>query len=147
MTMDNRPSIADREKLPGEKLILPGTTIGGDVGTFYMDFVLWNMERTRYRAVNGLVDTGASLTQVPASVLQELGIAPDETQRFILADGSRREMPVGEARIELQGRFKAIDVVFGSEGSNVLLGALALEAFGLAADARNGRLIPADLTL
>lgn len=147
MTMDNRPSIADREKLPGEKLILPGTTIGGDVGTFYMDFVLWNMERTRYRAVNGLVDTGSSLTQVPTSVLQELGIAPAETQRFILADGSRREMPVGEARLELQGRFKAIDVVFGSEGSNVLLGALALEAFGLAADARNGRLIPADLTL
>ena len=145
--MDNQPSIADREKLPGEQLVLPGTTIGGEVGTFYVDFVVWNMERTRSRAMNGLVDTGASLTQAPASVLQELGIVPNETQRFILADGSRREMPVGEARIELQGRYEVVDVIFGAEGSNILLGALALESFGLAADALNSRLVPADMTL
>ena len=147
MTTEYTPKIPVEDRLPGEKLVLPGTTIGGEVGTFYVDFVIWNMERTRNRSVNGLVDTGASLTQVPASVLQELGIAPEETQRFLLADGSRRELPVGEARLELQGRFKTVDVVFGTDGSNVLLGALALEAFGLAADARNGRLMPADLTL
>ena len=147
MTTEYTPKRPAEDRLPGEKLVLPGTTIGGEVGTFYVDFVLWNMERTRSRSVNGLVDTGASLTQIPTSVLQELGIVPDETQRFILADGSRRELPVGEARMELQGRFKAVNVVFGREGSNILLGALALEAFGLAADAGNGRLIPADLTL
>ena len=147
MTAGNTPKIPARNKLPGEKLILPGTTIGGEVGSFYVDFVLWNMERTRSHAVNGLVDTGASITQVPASVLEELGIIPVEIQGFILADGPRREMPVGEARMELQSRFKVVDVIFGAEGSNVLLGALALEAFGLAAGARNSRLVPADMTL
>ena len=147
MSTENLPKIPAEEKLPGEKLILPGTTIGGEVGTFFVDSIIWNMERTLSRSVNGLVDTGASLTQVPASVLQELGILPVEMQRFLLADGSRREMPVGEARMELQGRVKTVDVVFGTDGSNVLLGALALEAFGLAADARNSRLITADLTL
>jgi clan AA aspartic protease len=147
MSAQNRLQASARDKLPGEKLILPGTTVGGDVGTFYVDFELCNMERTRRHAVNALVDTGASLTQVPASVLEELGIIPVETQRFILADGSRKEIPVGEARIELQSRFKTIDVIFGAEASNVLLGALALEAFGLAADARNSRLVPADMTL
>lgn len=117
------------------------------MGTFFVDFVLWNKESPCSTPVNALVDTGASLTQIPAPVLEDLGVEPDETQRFILADGSTREFPVGEARIELQGRFKTVSIVFGLPGSNALLGALALEEFGLAADARNKRLIPADMTL
>ena len=36
------PKIPAEDRLPGEKLVLPGTTIGGEVGTFYVDFtVLW----------------------------------------------------------------------------------------------------------
>ncbi len=147
MSAENRPRTPAREKPPEQKLILPGTTIGGAVGTFYVDFELWNKESPRSTPVNALVDTGASLTQIPAPVLEDLGVEPEETQRFILADGSIRDFPVGEARIELQGRFKTVSIVFGAPGSNALLGALALEEFGLAADARNKRLIPADMTL
>ena len=117
------------------------------MGTPYVDFTLWSMERSRSADVHALVDTGASLTQIPAPVLEELGIQHEEIQRFILADGSTREFPVGEARIELEGGFKTVSIVFGAAGSNALLGALALEEFGLAADARNRRLIPADMTL
>ena len=38
MSTENRPITPAREKLPGEKLILPGSTVGGEVGTFYVDF-------------------------------------------------------------------------------------------------------------
>jgi hypothetical protein len=95
MNMTSKFGTAARELLPGEKLILPGTTVGGEVGTFYVDFTLWNRDRTRSRTLNGLVDTGASYTQVPASILDELGIERFESRVFSLADGSQREFSLG----------------------------------------------------
>ena len=147
MSAENRPNAPAREKLPGEKLILPGSTVGGGGETFYVDFILWNWERAVSRSVSALVDTGASMTQVPTSVLEELGVDRQYSERFLLADGSRTELSVGEVRMELVGKLRTINVVFGAEGSSVLLGALALETFALVADARNQRPIPADLTL
>ena len=130
----------------GDGLILPGTTIGGDGGTFYVDFALWNPDHTRSRTLNGLVDTGASYALIPASILAELGIAPEKTKRFQLANGANQEFPVGWARMELDGQQENVHIVFGPE-NRILLGAMALEAFALAADAKNHRLVPADLTL
>ncbi len=127
-------------------LILPGSTIGGDGGTFYVDFTLWNPDRTRSRTLNGLVDTGASYTLIPAAILAELGIAPEKTKRFQLANGATQEFPVGWARMELDGQQENVHIVFGPE-NRTLLGSMALEAFALAADAKNHRLVPADLTL
>lgn len=132
---------------PAQNPPLPGTTVGGAVGTFYADFTLWNQDHTRSRTLNGLVDTGASYTLVPASILEELGIAKFETRTFTLADGSRRELALGWAEMELEGRPGFVYVVFGDAGGKILLGATALEAYGLAADAKNRRLIPGELTL
>ena len=146
MTTENQAEAPARERLPGEKLILPGTTIGGEVGTFYVDFVLWNREMTDSRTLNALVDTGATYTQVPASVLDELGVERRQTRTFSMADGSTQRLSVGWAEIELGGDQAVVHIIFGEENGKILLGAHALEAFGLAADAKNGRLIPADLT-
>lgn len=148
------PVAADAARQPGQNpppvftdgLIPPGTTIGGDVGTFYVDFTLWNRDGSASRTLRGLVDTGASYALIPASVLADLGIAPEKTRRFQLADGTAQEFPVGWAGIELDGQRENVHIVFGPE-NRVLLGAMALEAFALAADAAHGRLIPADLTL
>ena len=128
-------------------LILPGTTVGGEVGTFSADFILWNADQTVSRTLNGLVDTGASYTMVPASILEELGIAREETHTFQLADGSRRSYDLGFARMELAGKRGRVHLIFGPENTRILIGALALEVFALAADAKYGRLIPAVLTL
>ena len=125
--------------------ILPGTTIGGEVGTFYVDFVLWNLQMNRSRSLNGLVDTGSTFPQAPASLLEELGIEPTDTMRFRPADSSRTELSLGQVMLELEGRFTPIRIVFGPEGSSVLLGALALESFGLAADVSNRQLVPAEV--
>jgi predicted aspartyl protease len=118
MNMANQTGTTARELLPGEKLILPGTTVGGEVGTFYVDFTLWNRDRTRSRTLNGLVDTGASYTQVPASILDELGIERFESRVFSLADGSQREFSLGWVEMELQGRPGFVYVIFGDEGGN-----------------------------
>ncbi len=126
--------------------IVPGTTIGGPVGVFYADFTLRNPERTHARDLNGLVDTGSSYTMIPAAIMAELGIEPDQTKWFLLANGDTQDFPVGWARIELDGQEDNVQIVFGPEG-RVLLGSIALETFALAVDAKNHRLIPADLFL
>jgi clan AA aspartic protease len=139
---------AARERQAAEQwIILPGTTVGGEVGTFSVDFVIWNWNRTQSRTLNGLVDTGASYTLVPASILEELGIEREYSETFTLADGSKRELSVGRLDMELEGMTRNVYVVFGADGSRILLGAMALEAFALAADAKYRRLIPAELTL
>ena len=147
MNMANKTGVTPKGQAPGEKLILPGTTIGGEVGTFYTDFAIWSQDRTRSRTLNGLVDTGASYTQIPASILDELGAEREQTLTFNLADGSKRELYIGLVIMELEGTVRTIYAVFGGEGSNILLGAMTLEAFALAADASTGRLIPGELTL
>ena len=146
--MDNthRDSAVREGQKPEQWIILPGTTVGGKVGTFYVDFTIWNRHKTQSRTFNVLVDTGASYTLVPAHVLDELGVERDETERFRLADGSTQEMSIGRVDMELEGRIRTVYVVFGAS-ETVLLGEMALEAFALAADAKNHRLIRAELTL
>ena len=138
----------DQERqAPDQWIILPGTTVGGEVGTFYVDFVIWNRDKTRSRTLNGLVDTGASNTSIPAPILEDLGIERLRSRVFTLAYGSKREYSIGWADMELEGQTDQVSVVFGPASGKILLGAMALETFGLAADAKNRRLIPAELTL
>ena len=147
MDKASRKATAQEQRAPEEWIILPGTTVGGEVGTFYVDFVISNQDKTRSRTLNGLVDTGASYTLIPASILEELGIERVESRVFSLADGSRQELFVGWVEMELEGQTDQVSVVFGPNSSKILLGTMALETFALAADAQNHRLIPAELTL
>ena len=136
-----------KQKASEPWIILPGTTVGGEVGTFSVDFIIWNQDRTESRTLRGLVDTGASYTVLPESILDELGVERRRTRTFKLADGSRREMSLGMVTMELEGQVDDVHVAFGVDESTILVGALALEVFALAADARYRRLIPAELTL
>ena len=117
------------------------------MGTFSVDFTIWNQDRTESRTLRGLVDTGASYTVLPESILDELGVERRRTRTFKLADGSRREMSLGMVTMELEGQVDDVHVAFGVDESTILVGALALEVFALAADATYRRLIPAELTL
>ena len=145
MTTVNQPGVRTAPEPPTP--VLPGTTVGGAAGTFYADFTLRSPDGAHSRTLNGLVDTGASYTRVPASILEELGIARFETRTFSLADGSRREFALGLAEMELDGRARMVYVIFGAEKGQAVLGSMALFAFGLAADAKNRKLIPGELTL
>jgi len=66
-----------------------------------------------------VVDTEATYTVLPRSLLERLGISPIKSAR--LADGRIVERPLGEARMEVEGRYASTTpVVFGEEGIYLL---------------------------
>ena len=94
-------------------------------------------------SVEVLIDTGATFTVLPASMLRDqLGIRHRREDTFILADGSKQTLPIGDARIAVAGREAPSPVVFGAE-DRFLLGATSLQSLGLVADTTNHRLVPA----
>ena len=127
--------------------ILPGTTIGGEVGIFNAPFTVFSPDRFLSRSLIGLVDTGAFHSVIPTSILEDLGIPVYTSRDYKLADGSVVALPMGSAHVELEGEVIPVPVLFGTDRRNILLGATTLEIFGYAADVKNQRFIPADLTL
>ena len=114
------------------------------MGTFHQQIELAAGPEGPFETLDALVDTGATYTLVPASLLRRLGIRPTDSLTFIIADGSRMQQEIGEATVRLDGRERTTLVVFGDEGATVLLGAYTLEAFALGVDPRNRQLIPVD---
>ena len=114
------------------------------MGTFHQPIELAARPDGPFETMEALVDTGATYTLAPASILRQLGVEPIDRITFIIADGSRMQQEIGEAVIRLDGRQRTTLVVFGDEGANTLLGAYTLEAFSLGVDPRNRRLIPVD---
>ena len=100
-----------------------------------------------FRQVMALVDTGATFTQVPATMLRQLGVQPTETVRFRLANGSTIQRPIGETRVRLEGQTVNTVVVFGDDNADALLGVYTLERALLAVDPAGQRLIPTDALL
>jgi predicted aspartyl protease len=92
---------------------------------------------------NVLVDTGSEFTWVPAAVLEQLGVAPERTRRFIIADGRLLERRIGIAIVHAEGTLAPDWVVFAEPGDMVLLGAHSLEGLNLRVDPGARRLIPA----
>ncbi len=66
-------------------------------------FTLYGSDTSRSRTLDGVIDTGATFTVVPAPVLDDLGIPRAEYALFSLADGSVQELAIGYAMLELQG--------------------------------------------
>jgi clan AA aspartic protease len=95
----------------------------------------------RFESMDALVDTGATYTWVPRDLLQRLGVAPEETWPFVLADGSEVRYPVAWVQIRIGGRAQPTIAVFGEPGTEAILGVFPLEGFRLAADPVNRRLV------
>ena len=112
------------------------------MGTFSVKIEIGPIDGARYAEVDALVDTGATTTMMPASILRGLGIAPAMSRTFEYADGNRVNLDMGEARIRVAGQETPTWVIFGAEDGGALLGALTLEETFLAVDPYNERLIP-----
>jgi clan AA aspartic protease len=112
------------------------------MGVTHVDIAMRNpREPSRRSTVRGvMVDTGSELTWVPATVLEQIGIAREKQRRFVLADRREIKRFVGFAILEL-GRHRTVDeVVFGEASDLSLLGARSLEGFGLSIDPQSHRL-------
>lgn len=115
------------------------------MGTFRTTIMIESAEhRGDMRTVDhALVDTGSEYTWVPRDVLIELGIRPELTQRFIVADGRQLDRPMGIAIVHAAGAKAPDFVVFAEPGDMVLLGARTLEGLNVRVDAQRKQLVPA----
>ena len=117
------------------------------MGTFRIEMGIGNPMGGEVYPVAALVDTGATHSMAPASLLEWLSITPIRRSRYSIANGEAAEYGVSDARISINGRERFCPVIFGPEDT-YLLGATTLEIFELAVDAKGGRLVPAEnLTL
>ena len=114
------------------------------MGTFHVTIEVGDPQGQRYEPVDALVDSGATYTVLPASMLRRLGVHPRSIRSFAIADGSRISRDVGITWMRIGDEECAAPVVFGDENARPLLGAVTLEIFGLGIDPVKTRLISVD---
>jgi clan AA aspartic protease len=85
-------------------------------------------------AAEFLVDTGVFQCLAPAKALRKAGIKPEGKNVHELADGRPVELEYGFARVSLMGEETVTPIIFGPEGSEPILGVLALEGLGITVD-------------
>jgi clan AA aspartic protease len=88
-----------------------------------------------------LVDTGATDTFLPASVLRKLGIKASGQRSYELADGREQELPIGFGVVEVLGQPAGATLVFAGDNEEPLLGVTVLESTGLWLDPQRERLV------
>ena len=112
------------------------------MGTFNWPMQITSLDGEQGRELEATVDTGATYTVLPSSLLREMGISATRQAQFELADGRRVEMDMGEAQVTINGEAVTTLVVFGEDNAPPLLGAYTLEGLLLAVDPVNQRLVP-----
>ena len=88
-----------------------------------------------------LVDTGAMDTMAPGSALKKIGIQPVGKDIYELANGELVEWEYGNAEMEFMGTVVPTRIIFGPDGSEPILGVIALETAGFMVDPKNLKLI------
>jgi predicted aspartyl protease len=90
------------------------------------------------------VDTGALYSSVPGARQEEIGLELLRSRELIMADGRHDTRLLGEARMTIEelGETLTCPVIFGRDDSLYLLGATALENFGVDADPTTKSLKP-----
>ena len=90
------------------------------------------------------VDTGALYSFIPEDYLERIGVEPATKRNLVFADGRRDTKLLGFCDFEIntfEGRITC-PVIFAPKGSLFLLGATALENFGVDADPVQKKLKP-----
>ena len=102
---------------------------------------LLNPTMLRVYETQALVDSGATRTVIPNSIVQQLGIRIWDQEMAQYADGRQEAVGLtGPVIIELLGR-KTIEATLVT-GNEVLIGQTVLETLDLLIDCKNQRLIP-----
>ena len=113
------------------------------MGTFSVMVSVGNPRGGDQVEVAALVDTGASDSMFPASLLESLHLEPRSQVDYALADGTEVRFGRGQAVIRIAARDGICPVIFGPEGDdNCLVGGTALQILMFAVDAVNEVLLP-----
>ena len=115
------------------------------MGMFQVDVIVANpRDPSRSFQEKFRVDTGALYTFIPEDRLSEIGVQSVRARDLILAGGRIERRMLGEAVLTVADLDESLTcpVVFGPAGSLYLLGATALEIFGVEADPTTQQLKP-----
>jgi predicted aspartyl protease len=112
------------------------------MGTFEVHIGIGHPAGGDFNALSATVDTGATHSMMPGTLLERLRIRPIQTGRYGIADGSVVEYGVADARFSIDGVERYCPVIFGPE-DEYLVGATTLEIFELVVDPLGERLVPA----
>lgn len=108
-----------------------------------MKFTIRNpSDHGRQLRLEGLVDTGAYLSQIPGQLLEQIGIAPFGTRRVQYADGPVVSKSVAAAEILIGSDITPTLVLCGSEQGLILIGEHTREGLSLGVDPVRKTLIP-----
>jgi predicted aspartyl protease len=90
------------------------------------------------------IDPGALYSFVPEECLERIGVEPSATRHLVLADGRQETRLLGFCDFQIEGLEGRIPcpVIFAPKGSLFLLGATALENFGVEVDPIHNQLKP-----
>ena len=104
------------------------------MGLTYVDAIVGN-GNGHQEALQFLVDSGAVYTLLPESTWRNLGLTPDQSMEFRLADGTTVKRNVSECEIQLGDLKRHTPVILGEPGDDqALLGVVTLEEMGLVFD-------------
>ena len=112
------------------------------MGTFSVSIQVGDVQGMEFEELTALVDTGATTTVIPASILHRLGVTPTPHRTFEYASGEEVELDMAEIKVGVEGRETGTWAVFGNDSAGTLLGAYTLEGVFLGVDPYNRRLIP-----
>ena len=73
------------------------------MGTFNWPIRITSLDGEQTRDIEATVDTGATYTVLPSSLLREIGIPVTRQARFELGDGRIVQMDVGQAQATING--------------------------------------------
>ena len=117
------------------------------MGTFSVELGIGDPDGLRFESVEAMVDSGATYTTAPASLLRDLGVSPLRRASFVLSDGRHTELDIGQTWVQLEGERYIVPIVFAEDDTMPLLGVVTLEIFRLGIDPVKMRLIPVDALL
>lgn len=101
-----------------------------------------NPANGKFKELEAVVDSGATYSQIPAPILEGLGIERKTKRRLKVATGEVIVRDAGIVLFNLKGETLPTLVIFGDSESESLIGAVTLEEFGLGIDPVNKILVP-----
>ena len=111
------------------------------MGIFTVPIVVGDVQWQHTVDLQALVDTGTTLSAVPSSILAQLGIEPIAKREVEYANGEVQEVAIGWLRVVVEEQDIFTPVMFNEEGTEPLLGAVALEEALLGVDPIRQRLV------
>lgn len=113
------------------------------MGTFRVPVRVFSLaDRGMGHELEMLVDTGATQSIIPRTILEDLRVPVERRQAFRLANGESIDRDVGWVGVRSQGREAHTLAVFGDPADATVLGALTLEELGFEVDPRERALKP-----